>query len=173
MEPFLGTQVTIEQIRRVVTGYSADGESVIASDTRVAGSVGPRTFEFHRLWGADVMPACPNDGSLTLPDDFSWFPPPGGFRFARFLLPPNPTLTTALIDQSVDGMHKSQTVDLLYIESGQCYCKLGDGSKVKLTTGDTLVQNGTEHAWFNPFDEPCKIMVVAFGILEEPAKFTC
>ena len=46
MEPFLGTHVAIEQIRRVVTGYSADGKSVIASDTRVAGSVGPTKPNF-------------------------------------------------------------------------------------------------------------------------------
>jgi hypothetical protein len=115
MEPFLGTHVAIEQIRRVVTGYSADGKSVIASDTRVAGSVGPTKPNFTDFGVPTSCRPTRNDGSLALPDDFNWFPPPGGFRFARFVIPPNPALTTALIDQSVVGMHKSQAVDLLYI----------------------------------------------------------
>ena len=52
-------------VRRVVTGHSAVGRSVFASDETVA----PITLgllpgtEFHRLWGADGVSTFPDDGA--------------------------------------------------------------------------------------------------------------
>ena len=33
--------------------------------------------------------------------------------------------------------------------------------------GDTVIQNGTRHAWRNPFDEPCVMVVVLIGVPNE------
>jgi hypothetical protein len=41
--------------------------------------------------------------------------------------------------------------------------ELDDGASVELGPGDTVVQNGTRHAWRNPFDEPCTIVVAIVG----------
>src|SRR3954471_1779145 len=75
-------------MRRVVTGQTSDGKSVFVSDS----DVGPTTialspgYEFHRLWGADSVPALPTDGSL--PPHDAYFPPAGGYRFGFFTVPP-------------------------------------------------------------------------------------
>jgi mannose-6-phosphate isomerase-like protein (cupin superfamily) len=151
------------KFRRVVTGHTADGQASIASDTLVSKQVWPRGVEVHKLWGADTSPTYPDDGSLQVAEDFSWFPPRTGFRFVHFQFPPNDTLTAEAMDQDNTGMHVSDTVDLLYVIAGRCILKMGDGSKVELAAGDVLVQNGTLHTWFNPFSEPCHIMGVLIG----------
>ena len=76
------------KIRRVVTGHTPDGKSLVASDTPVdpvTVALAPGT-EFHTFWGADTMPRFPDDGS---PFPFSaYFPPAGGFRFGMVTVAP-------------------------------------------------------------------------------------
>jgi hypothetical protein len=72
------------KVRRVVTGHDGNGKAVFASDEEVD----PLTLallpgaEFHRLWGADQVPAFPGDGRPTAQP--SYFPPVGGYRFGLF-----------------------------------------------------------------------------------------
>jgi len=162
-----GNQTPETKFRRVVTGHTDDGQAVIASDTLITKQVWSGGIEVHKLWGADVTPAYPDDGSLKVEQDFSWFPPCGGFRFVHFQFPPNGTLTADYMDQDNTGMHVSNTVDLLYVIAGRCVLKMGNGSKVELASGDVLVQNGTLHTWFNPFTEPCRIIGVLIDAYRE------
>jgi len=50
-----------------------------------------------------------------------------------------------------------------YIVSGRCLLELDDGVTRELGSGDTVIQNGTRHAWRNPFAEPCVIVVALVG----------
>ena len=87
------------KIRRVTTGHNAQGKAVIASDTEVDGTslaLLPGA-EFHRLWGADVLPSFPDDGSQ--PAGPSYFPPLGGFRFMTFTVAPHSAARRAAVDQ--------------------------------------------------------------------------
>jgi mannose-6-phosphate isomerase-like protein (cupin superfamily) len=61
------------------------------------------------------------------------------------------------------GMHTTATVDYEYVASGRCVLELDDGATRELGPGDTVIQNGTRHAWRNPYDEPCVMVVVAVG----------
>ena len=61
------------------------------------------------------------------------------------------------------GMHRSATVDTLYIVSGRCVLELDDGSKTELGAGDVIVQSGTMHRWHNPWDEPCHVIAFLAG----------
>jgi mannose-6-phosphate isomerase-like protein (cupin superfamily) len=171
------------KIRRVVTGITPDGRSVFASDSSVDGitlSALPG-LEFHRLWGADEIPALPSaeDFRAGLP----YFPRAPGFRFGLFTVPPDSTPPPEDIDvasvlsemetklpglaahRELDnpGMHTTDTVDYEYIVSGRVVLELDDGATVELGPGDTVIQNGTRHAWRNPFDEPCQMVVVLVG----------
>lgn len=40
---------------------------------------------------------------------------------------------------------------------------LDDGETVRLRAGDTLVQNGTRHAWHNRGTEPCVVVACLVG----------
>jgi mannose-6-phosphate isomerase-like protein (cupin superfamily) len=171
-------------IRRVVTGHDASGQAVFASDTIVEAITVDLLpgFEFVRLWGADVPPAFPDDGSQ--PPVTNYFPPNGGFRFGTFTVPPvtevDPTtidigaalvaLETALpgmaahMEPDAPGMHTTASVDYEYVVSGRVVLELDNGATVELGPGDTVIQNGTRHAWRNPFDEPCVMVVVLVGV---------
>jgi|SRR5581483_2251372 len=171
------------KVRRVVTGQDASGKSVFESDEQVD----PITlallpgYEFHRLWGADVMPQLPTDGSP--PAAHAYFPPPGGFRFGIFTVPPAGTDVPADLDIAAalaemdeklpgmaahmepdnPGMHTTDTVDFEVVLSGEIVCELDDGAEVTLHAGDTFVQNGTRHRWRNPGTEPAVLFVALLG----------
>lgn len=170
-------------IRRVVTGHSADGKAVFASDEMVAPAV-PMLMPsaaFHRLWGGDVAPTFPDDGSE--PSGHQYFPPVGGFRFGLFTLPPDSTAGPADLDLELaladleqklpgmmqhmepdtPGMHTTATIDFEYVISGEVYLELDDGAEVFLKAGDTVVQNGTRHAWHNRGSVPCTMVLFCVG----------
>ena len=73
------------QVRRVVTGHTAEGKAVIASDERVEPIVLDLLpgYEFHRLWGNDGPVEVPGGGTAdtTLP----YFPAVGGFGFGKMM----------------------------------------------------------------------------------------
>jgi quercetin dioxygenase-like cupin family protein len=108
----------------------------------------------------------------------NFFPPVGGFRFGLFSLPPESVSSQEHIDMEVairevedkfpgvlahfeantPGMHTTNTIDFEYVLSGEVWLELDDGVKVHLRTGDTVVQNGTRHRWYNNGSEPCRIV---------------
>lgn len=171
------------KIRRVVTGHTPDGKSIVASDTIVDGisvALFPG-YEFHRLWGADTAPIFPDDGSPY--SSMAYFPAVGGFRFGLFTVPPGAVMAAtpvdiemalqeaeeklpgavAYLEQDHPGMHRTDTIDFEYVISGEVWLELDDGMEVHLRTGDTVVQSGTRHAWRNKSSEPCQMVVVLVG----------
>ena len=170
-------------IRRVVTGHSAEGKAVFASDEVIEPiqlALLPG-FSFFRLWGADEAPRFPDDG--TQPAQGQYFPPVGGFRFGLFTVPPATAVSIGDIDMAEamtameaelpgmaahmepdhPGMHTTATVDFEFVVAGSIVLELDDGSEVVLRQGDTVVQNGTRHAWRNEGSEPCTMVVVLVG----------
>ena len=170
-------------VRRVVTGHDAEGKAVFASDVEVEPTrlaLLPET-EFFPLWGADHPLRFPDDGSK--PASPGYFPPLGGFRFGTFTLAPDSIAFPAGFDMEAamaelneklpgladhlepdnPGMHTSATVDYEYVVSGRVVLELDDGATRELGPGDTVVQNGTRHAWRNPYDETCVMVVVSIG----------
>jgi len=164
-------------VRRVVTGHNASGKSVFVSDETVAPQ--PRTG-FHRLWGGDVTPQFPDDG--TMPDHHMYFPPVGGFRFGMFSIPPEGVAGSDFdatadlsdfeaeapgllryMDRSDPGMHTTDTIDFEVVLEGTVVLELDDGATVTLHQGDTVVQNGTRHRWSNPGDTTARLAVFMCG----------
>ncbi|MDA0230292.1 MAG: cupin domain-containing protein [Proteobacteria bacterium] len=171
------------QIRRVVTGHSGDGKAIVASDSVIDG-FRPQLFpsmEFHALWGGDQAPTYPDAGA-PLPQH-GWFPPLGGFRFLAVTLPPAsdeaPEITDesaavaeleafapgllAVMEPDTPGMHTTDSIDFIYVISGEVIMTLDDGAEVHLAAGDTIVQSGTRHAWRNPGEVPCRLIAVQIG----------
>jgi mannose-6-phosphate isomerase-like protein (cupin superfamily) len=171
------------KVRRVVTGHTGDGKATVASDTAVdAITVGLIPgWEFQPLWGADDAPTFPDDGSARPAP--AYFPPVGGFRFGLFTVAPESVALpedfdiqrgfaemeeklpgmTAHLEPDSPGMHTTNTVDFEYVISGEVWLELDDGKEVHLRAGDTVVQNGTRHAWRNKGSEPCRVVVCLIG----------
>ncbi len=171
--------------RRVITGQRPEAEPEIVVDETVA----PMTpallpgWEFHTFWGFDTPPTAPNPGQGS--GGLRWFPEtPGGVRFFQCTIPPDATPQPELADvdaavteaetlvpgligvfePDAPGMHRTDSIDFLYIISGRCILDLDNGRSVELGPQDTIVQNGTRHAWRNPFDEPCRLLAVLLGV---------
>jgi mannose-6-phosphate isomerase-like protein (cupin superfamily) len=158
------------QIRRVVTGQTADGKSVFVSDDVLADD------QFGQLWGSDGTVALPTDGAE--PKWTGFFPPASGFRFLVWTLPAGPVNADAVALDQVNekfpglldamelehpGMHTTDTVDFDIVLSGEVWLELDDGAEVMLSTGDCVVQNGTRHAWHNRSNEPATVASALVG----------
>ena len=59
-------------------------------------------------------------------------------------------------------MHRTRTTDIIIVMEGRLDCQL-DEETVHLNSGDIFIQNGTIHAWFNPYPEPCRYLAVILG----------
>jgi mannose-6-phosphate isomerase-like protein (cupin superfamily) len=170
-------------MRCVVTGQDKDGTSVIVADNQVEPitvSLLPGT-EFHQLWGSNTSPTLPTDGQM--PERKGYFPPPGGYRFGFFTLGPDSVTLPADLDIMAaltemgrnlpglaevmepdhPGMHTTDTVDIDLVISGEVWLELDNGEEIELKAGDSVVQNGTRHAWHNRTTEPAVIFVTLLG----------
>lgn len=142
-----------------------------------------------KLWGAESLPSFPDRGA-PLPYQ-NYFPPPGGFRFGIFTIPPAGRAQFAQEERERDkalaqweqmfpgllahleatepGMHTSDSIDFGYVISGNVWLELDDGSATELHAGDTYIQNGTRHAWRNRGSEACSVLVVLIGTHRQPS----
>lgn len=171
------------QIRRIATGHDEHGRAVVAEDSLVECSTPPLMpgMGFHFLWHRATTPTFPDAGR---PDPGgAYFPPPGGLRFGVFTLPaerrpppPGTDLAAAkaeteamlpgllgVMETDHPGMHRSDTIDFVYVLDGEVVLELDDGRETTLRTGDVVVQNGTRHAWRNRSGRICRLLVVMAG----------
>ena len=172
------------KVRRVVTGHNRSGKAVFVSDATVepvTAELMPGS-EFHKLWGGDRTPSFPDDGAE--PAQPTYFPPIGGFRFGMFSLPPASSVAapqpadmaaaaralgaklpglTSYMEPDAPGMHTTPTIDFEVVLDGEVWLELDGGKEVHLHPGDTVVQNGTRHAWHNRGHKPARLAVFIIG----------
>jgi hypothetical protein len=173
-----------KSIRRMVTGTTADGKAVIASDTLLdAGSIAMMPGAgFTGICGSDRPPALPTTGEV--PGATAWFPPSGGCRLQQITIPPSTSAPPADLDMAAaatemeeklpgllghmdpdhPGMHRTDSIDFVYVMSGRCVLELDGGATAELNTGDVVIQNGTRHAWRVPYDRPCTVLSISLGV---------
>jgi quercetin dioxygenase-like cupin family protein len=166
-------------IRRVVTGVNGTGRSTVVHDGNAA-----RNYDLETLGGLTATAIWETETPLRTvpaggdpPGPLTLQPPPGTLRFFRIEFPPDsavsqdqeeivaelseraPSFLDAVDPEKEFGIHRTDTLDMAYVASGAIDLVLETGL-VSLRAGDSVVQQGTWHAWSNPHDEPC-VMVVA------------
>jgi mannose-6-phosphate isomerase-like protein (cupin superfamily) len=145
--------------RRVVTGHTADGVSVVLSDgpVPVSQELPDDGVAFHEVWNTEGAPA---RISAVEPDEPT----------ARTLAVPPPRHGTKIrINEFRPGhlderglqspVHRTASIDYGIVLSGEITLIL-DGSEVTLRAGDVVVQRGTDHAWANRGDAPARVVFV-------------
>lgn len=167
------------ELRRVVTGVDGAGRSTVIDDAHA-----PSHYELQTLgglaataiWEAQTpLLDVPAGGDPAEP--LTLQPPPAAVRFFRIVIPPNsaasqvqdeilaevnerlPSFLEAVDPEREFGMHRTDTLDLIYVVSGAIDLVVETGP-VSVRADDSVVQQGTWHAWSNPHDEPC-VMIVA------------
>lgn len=171
------------KVRNVVTGHDEQGQAVVVHDREVAATTVTLMpgLGFHMLWSTAGVSTFPDPGREQ--PSPSYFPPPSGTRFLVFTIPasrvpPPPGTDLAQARAEADavlpgllakmepdhpGMHRSDTIDFIYVLEGEIVLELDGGREVTLRTGDTAVQNGTRHAWRNRSGRECRLLVCMQG----------
>ncbi|MGI9425443.1 MAG: cupin domain-containing protein [Hyphomicrobiaceae bacterium] len=167
------------EIRRVVTGHDKNGRATVIMDS-VATCILQRPnrpgVTLTNLWQVDSTPAKmerhddPVEGPLIL------HPPKNGsiFRIVQFD-PEDPEVLAKLDGKSAFAemgaadnvvedarhpfMHRTDSVDYAVILTGEIYMMMDDEDYL-LKAGDTVIQQGTNHAWSNRGTEPCLIAFI-------------
>lgn len=158
--------------RLLVTGHDDRGRSCVASDSIIQGHevAGRPGMELNMIWGGDEVMRYPDTGGKPRFETF--FPAVNGFRMIEMYMPgktfneagrPAETDDHGVVrDGKRPGMHRSATIDMGYMVEGRIVLQL-DTEEVTLCAGDVIVQSGTIHAWYNPFDAPARFIGVMVG----------
>ena len=175
------------QIRRVVTGQDAAGRAVVVSDgppPRHHDLVHVPGMSTAMLWATGPGEPLRADGADPTPQVVSQLPAPGGTCFVIVRFPPDSVFTDPGFDAAAadaeqrltspgiaerfepdhPGMHTTDSVDYVVVLAGEVWLELDDGQLSHLRAGDTVVQNGTRHAWRNLGTEPVTLAVVQVGM---------
>jgi mannose-6-phosphate isomerase-like protein (cupin superfamily) len=174
--------VEFKQTRRVVTGHDAQGKAIVLFDGRSVPkqrSAGGNAVSM--LWVTDHLPI-KMDVSEDLGDRAIGVPPPTNgtiFRIVDF--PPtrpaeghvdhDKILRAMGIDPATQGYmrhqntHRTKSIDYAIVLEGEIDMLLDD-AEVHMKAGDTLVQQGTNHAWVNNSGKNCR---VAFILIDAAA----
>ena len=60
-------------------------------------------------------------------------------------------------------MHRTNTVDYALVLEGEIWLGMDGGETIHLQRGDTVIQNGTRHAWRNKGQENTTMLYVILG----------
>jgi mannose-6-phosphate isomerase-like protein (cupin superfamily) len=165
-----------KQTRRVVTGHDAQGKAVVLFDgPAVPKQRSPGGNAVSMLWITDRFPV-DVDATTDLADRSIGVPPPADgtiFRIVEF--PPtkpaeghvdhDKILKAMGIDPATQGYmrhqntHRTRSIDYALVLEGEIDMLLDD-QQVHMKAGDTLVQQGTNHAWVNNSGKNCRIAFI-------------
>lgn len=172
-------------VRRVVTGLSDSGRSVVVSDGPV-----PRAHDFASIPGfsnVTVWSAPAGAGLAGAAVDrtggiLSLLAEPGGTTFFIVRFPPDAVMASIdpaaageeqarelpglaeSFDPKRPGFHATPSIDHVIILEGELWLELEEGEQTLLRQGDVVIQNGTWHAWHNKTDKPAVIAAISLGI---------
>jgi uncharacterized cupin superfamily protein len=180
----------IKPVRRIVTIDDARGAShaeVDAPSPDVRTDPARPGWASTRIWVTTTSPPTiakqyrdalllpdmmvpPPQGSLcrivTIPPDGSWRGNIGaGEVAAHFQTMGAPRASTFSPRAPHPYMQKTSTLDFCLILEGEVTLVLDTG-EVALGAGDTVVQRGTNHAWSNHSDTPCRIAISSHDACE-------
>jgi len=180
----------IEKTRRVVTGFDADGKSIVAIDGPPGSIIGANGAGLGEVWVTDGIA----DNSIK--GDLGKRPvilePPAGGSVCRFFVvdPEDTKLSTKELEERAaagfkaiagehcrpdttrgPGMHTTRTIDYVVLLDGEVTLILDKG-EVALKPFDVVVQRGTNHAWENRGTKRALLVAVLIDAKPLPTKFS-
>jgi mannose-6-phosphate isomerase-like protein (cupin superfamily) len=173
-----GSEFMDHEIRRVVTAHDETGKAIILLDGAPPSKVMRQSTGTTSwlVWAADAIPVDMSRKEDQAVREIGIPPPPGGAVFRIVDFPPTPKdvdlapghLAIELGDAyALSGhwlprhpfMHRTRSLDFAVVLSGEIDMLLDD-SEVRVTAGDVVVQQGTNHAWVNRGTVNCRIAFV-------------
>jgi hypothetical protein len=174
----------MQRLRRIVTGEPTPGDSHFTHVEEVAPLVPWPGFAQYHVWGWDETPTLPFDSAEPYVPR-THFPEPGGVRItANYMANVNGVPPEEMSEQnradaetfqalmapaggaaagSKPGMHRTDTIDIGIVISGEVTVESEDGTTATLGPGDVYVQNGAMHLWHPNPDNPALMVFVLVG----------
>lgn len=153
-----------------VTGHDNSGKSVFSYVGNPEREIGPDSYD---VWSTKGAIRLPDDVDPKAPASVGYFPVLGETSFKVVTIPPQieeesdisipEDILARYFDVDDPGMHTSDTIDYVYVISGQADLELDDGRKERVSAGDCVVQRGTRHAWRVVGEDPMVICAVLIG----------
>jgi uncharacterized cupin superfamily protein len=167
-------------VRRIVTIDDENGKSIAIADgpsPDVRSDPARPGFSSTRIWITDASPVRIEDFRDTLQSSHTIEPPRGGSVCRVITFPPDDVFRGKIGAKEVEAyframgspsastywpkaphpyMQRTRTLDFCLVLEGEITLVL-DMEEVHLKAGDTVVQRGTNHAWSNRSNRPCKI----------------
>ena len=171
--------------RRVVKINGMDGKSGL-HDNHLAPRVDRYThipgMSTSILWATTANAPIPKGFSDPVPTLTSLHPSPGGSVFMILTMPPDSVYANPgfdfgaaaleqahrapglaeLFEPKAPGFHTTDTVDYVTVLDGEVWLET-DTQEVRLGVHDTVIQNGTRHAWRNKSSKAATLSVVLVG----------
>ena len=142
------TQQPFPPVRRIVTVHNDGGNAVIARDSLVNGNQTPHGPWISPLWSTESLPPDVNsseDQGLARPGLAS-----KGTIVRVVDFPPH----------STGALHRSITLDYIYVLEGPVVLTLDDGSRTSISKNETVIQQATMHGWDNENDQWARLLCV-------------
>jgi mannose-6-phosphate isomerase-like protein (cupin superfamily) len=178
-------------VRRVVTGHDSNGRAVVTSDDLAPNVIVHPTrpgYFSTQLWTTTASPAPVGDEPDPTGAKLPLAPPPSGTTIRIVVIPPEPESVRRMTPEQAHAafaaiggaaastfregalhpfMHRTESIDYGLVLEGEITLVLDD-SETLLKAGDVVVQRGTNHAWSNRSDGPCKIAFVLIDGVFDP-----
>ncbi len=167
-------------IRRVVAGKDESGKAVAIADGIITNTFTNKDMGVAStlLWATNSSPADMSSRDDPAGRRIGMQPPPNGTIFSiiefapQKLVQSDPELRKQMMrkmglgpeggfrpNHVLPGMHRTRTLDYVLVLSGEIDLVMDD-SEVHLKQGDVVVQKGSNHAWVNRGETPCRIAAV-------------
>ncbi len=154
--------------RRIITGIDREGRSCVTSDEAVSRTRAPTGHPSLVSSGYLELEIPLRDLNVEIdpPHEMPMVPSDGGILVKEVSFPPleasprKQDVTSEYYDASRGaGMHATPTLDLVVVLEGSIDLVL-EVERVKLKTGDAVIQRGTWHSWDNNSHQLCRLLVV-------------
>jgi quercetin dioxygenase-like cupin family protein len=172
------------KIRRVITGHDARGKAIVLEDG-LAPAVrtnphrpGHISVDLWKTSAAPVVVSRAEPDPTAGPKQLHPLPRGTVFRISEiapeteairnmdatqaqavFKAMGNESASTFGQNQRHPFMHRTETLDYAVVLEGEIVMLLDD-EDVHLKAGDVVIQRGTNHAWSNRSDKPCRMLYV-------------
>jgi quercetin dioxygenase-like cupin family protein len=142
------------RVRRIVTGHDASGRAVLVADEELtprglAGSRESGGASFFQVWATQEMPVHLTNDAL---ERQRWG--------SDAIVVGNGEGSTIRIGVIPPGfrspMHRTVSLDYGICLDGECDLELDGGDRVTVRARDVVIQRGTNHAWHNRSQSPCR-----------------
>jgi mannose-6-phosphate isomerase-like protein (cupin superfamily) len=176
----MAMSVELKPVRRIVTIDDEAGKSVAIADgpsPDVRSDPARPGYSSVRIWVADSSPVSIGEYRDSVLQQHTVEPPRGGSVCRIVTFSPDETFLGKVGAKEIEAffrsmgspsastyspkalhpyMQKTQTLDFCLVLEGEITLVL-DTAEVQLKAGDTIVQRGTNHAWSNRSNRPCRI----------------